>query len=444
MIGVGGCFVTQLPTPPVSTTFTFKGKFDDANQKQTFQINHPDGSTTPFDFKKIKSLLYTTACTPIQPNQTVINAPRCQVVNTSISFNNVQWSTSFETPALCFGSITTYEYLLPNGWSIGSNVSNGSNWIAGGNSVTITSDLTNGVNGGVFIRPVNNCGPGLFNGQSQVVQIPISRPVPVLNITTPDNFVICNGATKTFSLSGLPSGATVVWSLSNTSVASIVGSNTGTSVTVQGNALLAQLNLNATVTHCSFVYNVTPKIIYIGTPAPTNLNVSGHCNSGCGRAGWVILGCNTVPGATSYSWYVDDVFIGTSTVNFKTMPPPYGCGQTYEFYVTANGPCGSTPSTTISFDYTACAGFSAIVSPNPANNEITVSITGETIQANTSQQSTTIDMIDLNTNQIVKSWKFNSALKQYKLNIQNLRAGLYILKISIGDKSDYKKIVKQN
>ncbi len=27
MIGVGGCFVTQLPTPPVGTTFTFKGKF---------------------------------------------------------------------------------------------------------------------------------------------------------------------------------------------------------------------------------------------------------------------------------------------------------------------------------------------------------------------------------------------------------------------------------
>ncbi len=52
MIGEGSCYVTQLPTPPVGTTFTFKGKFGDANQKQTFRINHPDGSTTPFDFKK--------------------------------------------------------------------------------------------------------------------------------------------------------------------------------------------------------------------------------------------------------------------------------------------------------------------------------------------------------------------------------------------------------
>ena len=90
MIGVGGCFVPQLPTLPVGTTFTFKGKFADANQKQTFQINHPDGSITPFDFKKIKSLFYSTSCTPIQPNQTSITSPPCQVNNHTISFNNIQ------------------------------------------------------------------------------------------------------------------------------------------------------------------------------------------------------------------------------------------------------------------------------------------------------------------------------------------------------------------
>lgn len=39
MIGVGGCFVTQLPTPPVSSTFTFT-----------------DGTSYDFEFKKIKSL----------------------------------------------------------------------------------------------------------------------------------------------------------------------------------------------------------------------------------------------------------------------------------------------------------------------------------------------------------------------------------------------------
>ena len=52
MIGEGGCFVTQSPTFPVGSTFTFKGKFGDANQKQTFRIYYTDGSNDPFEFKK--------------------------------------------------------------------------------------------------------------------------------------------------------------------------------------------------------------------------------------------------------------------------------------------------------------------------------------------------------------------------------------------------------
>lgn len=70
MIGEGGCNVTELPTSPVGTTFTFKGKFGDLNQKQTFRIYHPDNSSTPFEFKRIKSLsLATTNCANVQPNQ---------------------------------------------------------------------------------------------------------------------------------------------------------------------------------------------------------------------------------------------------------------------------------------------------------------------------------------------------------------------------------------
>lgn len=76
IVAEGGCYVTELPTSPVGSTFTFKGKFADLNQKQTFRIYYQDNSSTPFDFKKIKSLFYGTTCTPIQPNQSVINAPR--------------------------------------------------------------------------------------------------------------------------------------------------------------------------------------------------------------------------------------------------------------------------------------------------------------------------------------------------------------------------------
>ena len=56
MIGEGGCYVTQYPSGSGGFTITFKGKFLDANNTQTFRINHPDNTQTAFVFKKIKSI----------------------------------------------------------------------------------------------------------------------------------------------------------------------------------------------------------------------------------------------------------------------------------------------------------------------------------------------------------------------------------------------------
>jgi hypothetical protein len=72
MIGIGGCFVTQSPQPPVGTTFTFKGKFGDANQKQTFKIYYTDGTSYDFEFKKIKSLFYSTPATAFPPCNVIV------------------------------------------------------------------------------------------------------------------------------------------------------------------------------------------------------------------------------------------------------------------------------------------------------------------------------------------------------------------------------------
>ncbi|MFZ6026005.1 MAG: hypothetical protein ACOYVG_16315, partial [Bacteroidota bacterium] len=218
MIGEGGCFVTQLPASPVGTTFTFKGKFGDANQKQTFRIYFTDNTSYPFDFKKIKSLFYnnTASCALIQPSQTTINAPSCQLSNFNISFSNVQWQTAFENPTLCFGSITTYEYLLPTGWKLGTATSNGSTWLAGNNNVTITSNLIGG--GQIAIRPTNNCNSGLQNGQTPRY-ITINRTnAPVLKINGSTSLTIyCGDAgAKTFTVENAGSCITSYeWQVAN-------------------------------------------------------------------------------------------------------------------------------------------------------------------------------------------------------------------------------------
>lgn len=214
-------------------------------------------------FKKIKSLFYSTTCSQL-PNLAPVVVPRCQVVNVPISFSNVQWGTAFESPTLCFGSITNYEYQLPLNWSLNGQTSTDSNWIPRTNSVTVTSDPSNGVNGVILVRPRNVCGNGLQNGQAPG-QIPINRPAPTFSIT--GNQAVCSGA-STYTVNGVPAGATVSWSLSNTTYASIPIPSTGTTVDVTRiGSFNTTVTLCATVTDCIQSYPAVCKTIALGQPS---------------------------------------------------------------------------------------------------------------------------------------------------------------------------------
>ncbi|MCK9404310.1 MAG: hypothetical protein M0Q26_13010 [Chitinophagaceae bacterium] len=155
-IVVSGINPNSVVNTQTQTTCTFVGRFRDVNINQVFKIDYVT-STNPSaiylaSFKKIKSLFYpnpvgsssSSPCQQFRVNQISITAPLCQVTNIPISVIPTNWSTFGEGNDFCWGSITTYEYQLPNGWSIGSTTSTGSNWIVGNNSVTVTSDLSTG------------------------------------------------------------------------------------------------------------------------------------------------------------------------------------------------------------------------------------------------------------------------------------------------------------
>lgn len=199
---IGGCIITQSPynitSSATNSSFNFKGKFYDANQTQIFVVNYSNNGnqSKQFPFKKIKSLFFTSACTPpIQPNQTSVQPAICSAVNIPISFNNISWNNSFE--ALCYGAITTYEYQLPAGWKVGTTfTSTGSNWYAGGNSVTVTTNLLGGNGSVISIRTTNNCGSGLSNN-SIPVNIGVTRPnAPALKLNGASSLTLyCGDAT---------------------------------------------------------------------------------------------------------------------------------------------------------------------------------------------------------------------------------------------------------
>jgi len=118
----GGCFVISR------NANTFVGRFNDVNAKQVFLVEYTDAGglykTYYPEFKKVKSLFYSgSTCGYIQPNQTTIIAPSCQVNIIPISFNKIQWYTEFEYPTSCFPHflktsserLEFTEYVLSNG-----------------------------------------------------------------------------------------------------------------------------------------------------------------------------------------------------------------------------------------------------------------------------------------------------------------------------------------
>lgn len=408
------------------TTFNFKGNFRDVNIMQVFRVNYKDASSIDvvydIPFKKIKSLKYsTTGCSPIQPNQGSITAPRCQISNFNISFNNIQFGTSFETPTLCFGRIATYEYQLPNEWSIAPNFSTGNNWITGGNSVTVTSDLSHGINGSILIRAVNSCGTGLAPGLP--VSISILRPAPSLTISEPT--VICSG-TADYTVSGLPTGATVCWTI-NSTVATIPSTPfCGNMVTVTKTGI-GVATLSATVTDCIQSYPAVTKDIALGIPTPS---ITSQLISGPGEPTMYRFTATRIPGST-YDWYVSGMLTNPQqTGSINELDWYFRCNNTRSVYCIVTNLCGSATSNSISETGECIRTGAYALSPNPATNTLKVSTTQPPTSPTDNITIDEIRIYDMQGN-LKKQQKF-SKVKSINVNVSELKGGNYFIEVING------------
>ncbi len=478
MIGAGGCYVTVAPNPNNFTTsgsntiFDFKGKFADVNAAQTFTVYYTttSGSATyNIVFKKIKSLFYyftSNDCPYIQPNTTVITATRCQVANFNINFANIKYRTQSEN--LCFSSITNYEYQLPQGWKIGTSfTSTGSNWYAGGNNVTVTSDATHGDGGSIAIRPINTaCGSGLTPGS--VVAIAISRPAPTLTISGLAN--LCSGATS-YSITGVPATASVVWSIDNTNLATLTGGTTTTPTLTAATGASGDVQLTATVTDCSFTYTKTYTVTIGAGEAPVIWvhNVDYNCGK------FAEAYCTNPSNSNGFIWNFNfgQVIQNNSGYygNYFLLNPlgQNQTGQTYYDYlsVQATNVCGTSLSsavlqftvgpissncgggrgggvllktnptkiTSLSSDVFAKEQYNIKIYPNPASNIITV-----TLPTSINTSKAVIRVTDIFGREVKK---VNASSSITNITATNLAKGTYLITIYEGDnKISTQKIIK--
>ncbi|MBX2933048.1 MAG: T9SS type A sorting domain-containing protein [Ferruginibacter sp.] len=333
--------ITQAPYAFNSsyTSFKFKAKFNDVNIKQFVNIGY-NSNNDHFkpEFKRVKSLFFTnnTSCGLIQPKftsnnapATIFNAPLCQINSFNITFNKVKWYTEFEYPVFCFGSISDYEYLLPAGWKLGNATSNGTAWLQGTNTVTITSDLSTAHGSTIQIRPKNTCVTPSANGQIPVAIFinrqnsftisPGNKTIPC-GSTTPVTFTINNvfsatGITDyTWNLGTTPNG----WLLPNGNPApSVYSTGNNNTLTLTPACGAVPGNVGATVTVNGISCTATPSNVSVGQAA---LSISGNSNF-CTTATYTIdnLPCNS----TNVVWELIPSWAGTITVsnNQATITP---------------------------------------------------------------------------------------------------------------------------
>lgn len=323
----------------------------------------------------------------------------------------------------------------------GTNATRLSNWLDPNNSGAITTNTTN-------ISNLTN----------------VSNPTFSIVGTPTDNY-ICSGS-STYTLSGLsPSAnATILWSVSNSSVASIPNPSNGTSVIVTktGNGII---KLTATITICGQQPISVDKSIMVGAsvggyytiisnynnPAiPINLTNSNSPlwlpkNQGFGINAYI-----TSPAFYSVTWsratnsYNFNYNTNGSTLSFLGT----SSGVSYEqrngiFNLTASTACGTYIGT---FTWPIIAqgwSFSLKASPNPATSSLNVTIENEPdkLKNLNREEIITIRLYNFNTNILLKEWKFGNDRASYLLTLPEHKQGQYILVVKKGPEQQSKIIV---
>lgn len=410
-------------------------------------------------FTKIYSLFYPDPLNEIAPNISQINAAACQSENFSVSFSNISYVNPYTSPKVTYGTITSYQYSLPIGWSIngGTAATSTTDYKTGTNSATITSDLTHGHNGVIGIRAINSCSGSLAYGTWKY--IPISRPKPAVTFSATSP--VCTSAT--FSVSNVPGWVTgYQWAATNSSIISFsapTSSSTGVSFSSDGQT---PISLTLSNSSCSVVFNSAeilggaPQLVlgkptftaglmlYDGTPASLNE---------------VCLGVeNYLPFYTHGHTY--NTFPSWNYVSHGGSPQPsWNGGDSSDIYVyfwrtqqtslvlliSATNSCG-TAIDTFGFTPVSCARVMGsnkyTISSNPTQGQIVVSpkdMADQTTKTSKDGGITRLAVYDLQ-NSLRLTKRYNN-VKQAALNIGILPPSTYVIIISSGKESESQQVI---
>ncbi len=261
-------------------------------------------------------------------------------------------SSTYTVPAGNPG--TTFNWILPSGWS-GSSTTN---------SITVTPA---GNNGNISVLATNSCGTSSSVSKTVTVSSPVTAGI---SITASQNN-ICSGSQVTFSATTANGGSqpNYQWQLNGHSIGYDSSAYTSSGLT-NGDVVTCVLTSNlACVTNNPVVSDsVTMTVNPIFIPAVT---LSASALSLCADSS-VTFRASATNGGTSpgYTWYKNGTVISGATGTNYT-PSVFANNDVFSVQLTSNANCAQPASVTSNTDtlhVTSVVIPSAVISANPGNS----------------------------------------------------------------------------
>lgn len=264
--------------------------------------------------------------------------------------------------------------------------------------------------------------------------MPISRPAPSFSID--GDLDICSGF-KTYTLGGLPSGATVSWSLPSNPYASIPNPSTGATVNVTHLGATGSVTLTATVSDCVTTYPSITKTIYLGS-LPLSLYSLPGAATVYANAGYYysLRYPYQIPIPNNIYWRVPNgwsIVWGQGTANISVETGNEGGVVQVDFDDNCRVSTGIFKNVTI-----GSGGPSPLRSVTPITSDIEIypnPSTGKfTITLKTNDKSISIKELRVKNKMgaVVYHQKFKESLKQQTIYLNNQQPDIYIVEIFDG------------
>jgi hypothetical protein len=318
-----------------------------------------------------------------------------------------------------------YSFTYPSGWQVTSSPND--------YNKTLQPDLTTG--GAISFNRLRLWKNGIL--YDQTVYINIVRNTPNLLVT--GDGIICQGQTKTYTLSGNQSGEQISWSTN------LSGSSSSNSVqiTANSNSQASYATANVTTANGCGTLSAT-KSVWAGPPSVSVMRVYGNTITPyvpydvCLNDQYSMLG--EVGGVTSASWSLSSNSSGASIYSSSLNGATVYSGSyqgTFVVQYTPFNTCGSIDRYYV-FSANSCGYYAYAVSPNPASEEITILFEGEVESDGLPEQIDLFSESDYGGNDPVRTidLRKESTKQQAKesrkitFDVKKLPKGTYILHIT--------------